>query len=81
VHPIAGVVPVGVGHCIEHASAKRAGAARDDDDGVAEIEVPDITALIEAPAVPRRGGEAHLAPGRDAEIAGGSHGFISQGEM
>ena len=54
-------------------------AAGDEDDGITNIEVADFATAVEAPAVPRFGGQAHLASLRYPDIACAFHGVSIQG--
>ncbi len=43
-------------------------ASRDDDEGVADVEIANLPSFIQAPPVPGSGGKAHLASGRDMKV-------------
>ena len=49
-------------------------------DRIPEIEVPDLTTLIETPPVPCRGRQAHLATLGHPQLTRLSHGRSLQGE-
>jgi len=74
---IASECPVSFSQGLEEPVPEVIDAAGDEDDGITDIEVADFATIVESPAVPRFGGQAHLASLRYPYIACAFHGVIS----
>ena len=77
----ASVLPVLLGDPIEKLASKLRHAPRDEDQRIADVQVADLTAVVEPPPVPGRSRQAHLAPLRNPNIPCCGHDPSIQGEI
>lgn len=54
-------------------------STRNKDQRVPDVEIADLPASVEAPAVPGRSGKAHLTPVGNPNVTGVGHGASLQG--
>ncbi len=76
----AGVRPVLFGYPFDKLASKLRHAPRDEDHRIADVEIANLTALIEAPPVSGGSRKAHLASLRDPNITSCRHDLSIQGE-
>src|SRR5271166_3684997 len=77
----ASLPPVLLRDPFEKLASKLRNAPGDEDHRITDIQIADLTPLIEAPPVPGRSGKAHLAPLRNPNIPCCCHHLSIQGEI
>lgn len=78
--PFGRSLPVVFRDRFEQQTPQSPNVAGHDHDGIAEVEVPDVTTVVEPPTTPCSRREAHLASRGHSQISGSCHGGILQGD-